>query len=230
MTDVDLIEAAIVVCAMMQIDVSTRHVQSMTAHLREAAGLPKRAVWGETVRKYLAEHRDTLAIRQRHATDTAVVLKSWLSDTPTIRGRAPRVSKGSLTPSSTNGKISNTLLPTVGEARTPWAKECERRTVALASRQLRTLDHKQMHDVACLFVIRFMAEKYKADDKITRKAIGVAGQIRNVVSADDRPQMRDLTVREFFTYGRDVFSASGGFWERPWDVVTWSVIPEQVPT
>lgn len=132
--------------------------------------------------------------------------------------------------SSRNGTVSNTHLPTVGEAHTPWAKEVERRTNALAACQLRTTDHRQMHDVACLFVVRFMARKFKTDEAITRKAVGVAGQIRNVVTTKDHPAVHDLTVREFFTFGREVFAASGGYWERPWDVVTWAEAPEKVTT
>ena len=83
-----------------------------------------------------------------------------------------------------------------------------------------------MFDVACLFAVRFMAAKVKGDVAIKSKAVGLAGRVRNVVTSRDHEGVHDLTVREFFTFGREVFAASGGYWDRPWDVVTWAEAPE----
>jgi hypothetical protein len=142
--------------------------------------------------------------------------------TPTRARRSQRNPK-----LSTNGTVSNLSLPSVGIAVTEWAKAVERRTVALADRQLRTADQREMFDVACMFAIRFMARKHGTDEKQRGRAVGLCGQIRNVVTNKDHRALHDLTIKEFFGFAREVFEAAGGYLERPWDVVTWAEAPEK---
>lgn len=109
-----------------------------------------------------------------------------------------------------------------------FRNEVEARVRSLASRELRSLDHKEMFDVAALHALRFMAHK-APDEKSARKAaVGLAGRIRNVVSAKDHPAMHTLTVQEYFAFGREVWEAGGKqTWDVPWAVVTWAEAPER---
>jgi hypothetical protein len=108
-----------------------------------------------------------------------------------------------------------------------WREAIQARVTALASREIRTLDHREMHDVASAHALRFMPQKATTDAKTRSLALGLAGRIRNVVGAKDHPAMRDLTVGEYFQFGGEVFEAGGRqAWDSPWAVVAWAEAPE----
>lgn len=87
-----ILKAAFFACKAVGLDPSVRNLVKASAAIRGLTGVA-RPIWGEDVRTWRAanvDENDTLAIQQRHGSDTAAPRKTAENDTPAIRVRHPR--------------------------------------------------------------------------------------------------------------------------------------------
>jgi hypothetical protein len=102
------------------------------------------------------------------------------------------------------------------------------RVTALSGRQIRTLEHRELYDVATEHALRYLPAKARSPTAARSLALGLMQRIVNVVSAADHREMADLTVGEYFSHGDEIFAAGDGApWEQPWALVAWLRPPQE---
>jgi hypothetical protein len=181
----------------------------------------------ETVRAALRDATGTQSGRRNRARGT----QSGRSRDATSRERADHKGMLKLLPAALPGLITPSLRS--GVAGKPavladWAELIQRRVLAMNHREIRTLDHREMHDVASWHVVRFQRSKSKTEAMVRKTAVGLVGRIRNVVTAKDHPALHDLTVLDYFAFGAEVWEAGARTdWDYPWAVVAWAEAPDR---